>query len=110
MDNFSILMNAELFELAHGRISPRTMMDMSRRSLRLESVDSPRAAGIRGIFVDEVDNEEEDEHVGSYSRSRSRYVLSRSDSGGGDEDVTEEEEHVAPWKSEDEEEEEAVTG
>uniref|UniRef100_M4BET7 FYVE-type domain-containing protein n=1 Tax=Hyaloperonospora arabidopsidis (strain Emoy2) TaxID=559515 RepID=M4BET7_HYAAE len=50
------LSNAELYELAHGMVSPRTLMQMNRRLTRLSSIESPTAVENGGGFhVDEVD-------------------------------------------------------
>ncbi|KAK1929797.1 Vacuolar protein sorting-associated protein 27 [Phytophthora citrophthora] len=49
------LSNAELYELAHGMVSPRTLMQMNRRLTRLSSIDSPTAVENGGGFhVDEI--------------------------------------------------------
>ncbi|KAL4173095.1 hypothetical protein KRP22_008250 [Phytophthora ramorum] len=49
------LSNAELYELAHGMVSPRTLMQMNRRLTRLSSIESPTAGenGV-GFHVDEI--------------------------------------------------------
>ncbi|KAG7390620.1 hypothetical protein PHYBOEH_006960 [Phytophthora boehmeriae] len=49
------LANAELYELAHGMVSPRTLMQMNRRLTRLSSIDSPTGGeeGV-GFHVDEI--------------------------------------------------------
>ncbi|KAG6615570.1 zinc finger protein [Phytophthora cinnamomi] len=49
------LSNAELYELAHGMVSPRTLMQMNRRLTRLSSIESPTAVENGGGFhVDEI--------------------------------------------------------
>lgn len=50
------LANTELYELAHGMVSPRTLMQMNRRLTRLNSIDSPTAGenGSGGFHVDEI--------------------------------------------------------
>ncbi|KAF4317570.1 hypothetical protein BBO99_00006801 [Phytophthora kernoviae] len=49
------LTNAELYELAHGMVSPRTLMQMNRRLTRLSSIDSPTGGeGGVGFHVDEI--------------------------------------------------------
>ncbi|KAL7680351.1 putative FYVE zinc finger, pleckstrin domain, Zinc finger, FYVE/PHD-type [Plasmopara halstedii] len=49
------LSNAELYELAHGKVSPRTLMQMNRRLTRFLSIDSPTAGENGGSFlVDEI--------------------------------------------------------
>lgn len=45
------LSNAELYELAHGMLSPRSLLQMNRRMSRLDSIDSPK----NSFPVDEVD-------------------------------------------------------
>ncbi|CAH0522380.1 unnamed protein product [Peronospora belbahrii] len=50
------LSNAELYELAHGTVSPRTLMQINRRLARLSSMESPTAVTNGGGFhVDEID-------------------------------------------------------
>ncbi|RLN88467.1 hypothetical protein BBJ28_00007703 [Nothophytophthora sp. Chile5] len=49
------LANAELYELAHGMVSPRSLMQMSRRMTRQSSIDSPTSGGDHGFHVDEID-------------------------------------------------------
>ncbi|OWZ07543.1 hypothetical protein PHMEG_00020052 [Phytophthora megakarya] len=49
------LSNAELYELAHGMVSPRTLMQMNRRLTRLSSIESPTAVeNGSGFHVDEI--------------------------------------------------------
>ncbi|KAG2764597.1 hypothetical protein PC129_g3324 [Phytophthora cactorum] len=49
------LSNAELYELAHGMVSPRTLMQMNRRLTRLSSIESPTGGENGGGFhADEI--------------------------------------------------------
>ncbi|KAF4033737.1 FYVE zinc finger domain-containing protein [Phytophthora infestans] len=48
------LSNAELYELAHGMVSPRTLMQMNRRLTRFSSIDSPTGGENGGFHADEI--------------------------------------------------------
>ncbi|KUF88537.1 N-acetylated-alpha-linked acidic dipeptidase 2 [Phytophthora nicotianae] len=48
------LSNAELYELAHGMVSPRTLMQMNRRLTRVSSIDSPTGGENGGFHADEI--------------------------------------------------------
>lgn len=50
------LTNAELYELAHGMLSPRSLLQMNRRMNRLDSIDSPKNTAYP---VDEVEGEDQ---------------------------------------------------
>ncbi|RMX67607.1 hypothetical protein DD238_001580 [Peronospora effusa] len=50
------LSNAELYELAHGTVSPRKLTQMNRRLTRMSSIESPTAFDNgSGFHVDEID-------------------------------------------------------
>ncbi|TYZ57048.1 hypothetical protein PybrP1_010700 [[Pythium] brassicae (nom. inval.)] len=73
------LSNAELYELAHGMLSPRSLLLMNRRMNRLDSVDSPKNA----FPVDELD-----------APKKLKLFLSDEEGGGGDDD-----DDVSPFPS-----------
>ncbi|TDH70432.1 hypothetical protein CCR75_007042 [Bremia lactucae] len=92
------LSNAELYELAHGKVSPRTLMQINRRLTRLSSIDSPTASenGGNSYLVDEINapgnlgaenlssftDDEEDLYPISLSLSRRSLLNPREDIRG----------------------------
>ncbi|KAF1326557.1 zinc finger protein, partial [Globisporangium splendens] len=77
------LTNAELYELAHGMLSPRSLLTMNRRMSRLDSIDSPKnsypidevdgEAGKRRFLSDEEDDDDHD--ISPYASPVSRRSL-----------------------------------
>lgn len=81
-DMRAALSNAELYELAHGMLSPRSLLQMNRRMNRLDSVDSPKNA----FSVDELDGPK-----------KLKLFLSDEEGGGdGDDDADDD---ISPFPS-----------
>ncbi|TMW58365.1 hypothetical protein Poli38472_009924 [Pythium oligandrum] len=59
--------NAELYELAHGRVSPRALLHMRRRMERAESIDSPTSS----YRVDEWNDQDESSYADEEDECRS---------------------------------------
>lgn len=73
------LTNAELYELAHGMLSPRSLLQMNRRMNRVDSIDSPK----NSYPVDEVDGEDQ----------RKRFLSDEED------DAEEDDDDISPYAS-----------